>query len=834
MAAEQEVTLEDAYNIAMRNMHVGNYRVAELALRDILKSVPDHYESVFLLGMALYHTGDLNESLVHLKQATESDEVTAEWFSNYGVILNDLGRQDAAIEAFTRALKIEPKNAMVLWNKAYALWLAGRYKESEKEGRKAVKVAPDSPEAWLNLGAAVVKLGKLGEAAECWEKALELQPEFAFAWNNLGNVLRDMGKLKESEEKCLKALEIDPNYVEAMNNMGNVYLDQGKHKEAEEWYRKAVANKPDYAEAHNNLCVTLMYQSRYDEAVMHGRYATSFNPNYTDAYINLSDAQRNLGHVDDARKAIEQAVIQRPESAEVHMDLADVLLMQDKYGDAELELKKVEELKPDSPRIYIKLASVQERANKIEDALKTIDKAVLLNPEMPEVYIRKGQIYLMVQRVDEAEKNYMKAKELAPKHPSVYVALADLHLTLGNLKKSEKFIEKAKKLSRNLPSMYFTLTHLKKFKKGDEDFKKMLALEKNIEARGLEQASSLNFALFSAYEDVGGYKKAFEHLKKGNDYKRRLIPHDGEHQKMSYDSIKKTYTTKFLKSLEGTGYKSKVPVFIVGMPRSGTTLTEQIISSHPEVYGAGELSILTTLEKELGPLNKDNCKEMGALYVKNIKKLDPTKKAKRITDKMPGNFASIGKIISILPNAKIIHCRRNPIDTCLSCYKQSFARGQYWSYNLEELAEHYKLYEDLMAYWREVLPDRFLEIDYEETVGNFEEQAHKLIDFVGLPWHKACLSPHKQKRAVLTASKSQVIKPVYKTSVKAWKRYEKQLEPLIKGLGLEKEPKKKTKAAPKTTVKKKAAAKKKTSVKKVAVKKSTSRKAKKPGAKKKS
>lgn len=800
MPAHQEVALEDAYIIAVRNMNAGNYRVAELTLRDILKSIPDHYESMFLLGMAHYHMGNMQEALTHLKNATNSNEATAEWFSNYGVILNEQKRHDEAVAAFDSALKLEPKNAMVHWNKSYTLWLAGRYAESEKAGRKAVKLDPNSPEAWLNLGAACAMLDQKEEAAACWERALELRPDFAFAWNNLGNVLRDMGKLKESEEKCRKALEISPNYVEALNNLGNVYLDRGQYDEAETLYRKAIANRPNYAEAHNNLCVALMNRLRYDEAVMHGRYATSFKSNYAEAYINLSEALRNLGMVDDARRAIEQAALLRPDSAEVHMDLADVLLMQDKYGDAEVELKKVEKLKPDSPRMYIKLANVQERAGKTEEALKTIDKAADLNREMPEAYLRKGQIYHTANLVDEAEKNYLKAKELAPKHAGVYLALADLYLTKGDLKTSAKFAAQAKKLRPNMPGLYHTLAHLKKFTRDDEDFKRMLEMEKHIESAGLEQASTLNYALFSAYENIGDYKKAFACLKKANDYRRKLVPYQKDRQEQLLESLKETYSAKRLKALEGKGYKSDMPIFIVGMPRSGTTLTEQIISSHPEVYGAGELMELGRLETTLGAVNPDNARDLGALYVKNVKKLDKLKKAKRITDKMPGNYANIGLIASILPNARIIHCRRDPIDTCLSCYKQNFARGQYWSYNLEELAEHYRHYEQVMDYWREVLPGRFLEIDYEETVNNFEEQARMLIDYVGLPWHKACLSPHKQKRAVLTASKTQVIKPVYKTSVKAWKRYEKQLEPLITGLGSKPASKKKA-SSPKTAPK---------------------------------
>lgn len=174
------------------------------------------------------------------------------------------------------------------------------------------------------------------------------------------------------------------------------------------------------------------------------------------------------------------------------------------------------------------------------------------------------------------------------------------------------------------------------------------------------------------------------------------------------------------------------------------------------------------------------------MYVEELKKLDASGKAKRITDKMPGNYLRMGEIVSMLPDAKIIHCRRDPVDTCLSCYKQNFARGQYWSHNLEELAHQYKLYEEMMNHWREVLPGRFMDFDYEETVMNFEPQARKLIEFIGLPWNDACLEPHKNKRGILTASKTQVIKPIYTTSVQSWKRYEKQLAPLIEALNYDK------------------------------------------------
>jgi tetratricopeptide (TPR) repeat protein len=496
---------------------------------------------------------------------------------------------------------------------------------------------------------------------------------------------------------------------------------------------------------------------------------------------------RAIGDLDQAEIASQKAVNLNPSSAEVHMDLADVLYMKDQYNEAEVELQKAMDLQPDTPRVYIKLSHVQERANKIIEALETVDKAVELNPEMPEAYIRKGSIYMLANRIDEAEKSYLKGLELNPNSPAALVAIAELYQSKGEMSTSKKYVNKAKKLNSDLPGIYLTLSKLKKFKKNDPDLEHMRKIEKTVESKGLDAASVLNFSLFKAYEDTGDYKKAFYHLKKGNDYKRKTIPYDHEQQKEIYENVKKTYSKEFIKGFDKSGYNSKVPIFILGMPRSGTTLTEQIISSHPDVFPAGELHEIGMLPLEFGPINKENCREMGQWYVKQVKKMDSSKSAKHITDKMPGNYMSLGKIACILPKAKIIHTRRDPIDTCLSCFKQNFARGHYYSYDLEDLAEHYLLYLDLMEHWRKVCPDKFIEIDYEDTVSDLETQARKLIDYIGLPWNDACLKPHKQKRAVLTASKTQVIKPIYKTSVKSWERYEKNLKPLIKGLKLEKD-----------------------------------------------
>ena len=782
MLEEKEVTLDEATNIALGHMQQGNYRVAEMVLKDILNAAPDHHNSHYLIGLARYFMGNTQGALEHIEKAVEADDAEAEWFCNHGILLNEVGRIEEALIAYDKGIEADPDYANSYWNKSHTLWLAERYEEAEGAARKGIEMDPECAEAWLNLGTAVVKLGRLEEAAEAWEKSIELNPDFSFAWNNLGNVLRELGKLEAAAEKCRKAIELDPEYAQSKNNLANALLDMGQTKEAEELYRQAIKLEPNYVEAHNNLCIALIRQNQFDEAIQEARIALSYRPEYIEGLMNLSIAHRSMGQIDEAEKAIQKATLLNPDSAEVHVELADILFMQDRYAEAELELETARSLEPDSPRVYIRLSNVLERGNKIEEALRAVDKAVEMNPEMPEAYIRKGSICHIANRIEEAEKYFKKALEMRPDMAAAHLALAEMYLSIGELDKSEEYIEKVRKKTPELPALYQTLSKTKKYKKEDPDFQRMVQLSDNIEQYGLDQASILNFALFSAYEGMGEYREAFKHLKKANDYKRRLIPYDHDRQAKSFKTIQENYTKEKLDYFEGKGFSSDVPVFIIGMPRSGTTLTEQVISSHPDAFGAGELMEVSMLDLEFGPANDQNISKQGEWYVERVKKRDKDGTAKRITDKMPGNFASLGKIVSILPDAKVIHCRRNPIDTCLSCYKQNFARGQYWSYNLEELGAYYNCYLELMAHWRDVIGDRFIEIDYEETVGEFETQARRLIDHVELPWNDACLEPHKQKRAVLTASKMQVIKPVYKTSVRSWERYADELEPLIKAL----------------------------------------------------
>lgn len=811
MSAKMEVTLDDAMEMGIRHFNANNLILAERIFRDVISSVGDHAPALHYLGLTCYYRGNMPEAVKYTDKALKKEPKNISFLNNHAAVMFQTGQQERSLKFIDRALAVDPKNADTWSNKANTLWHLKRYKDSEKCARKAVDLNPKHPDALLNLGNALVGQGQYEEAIKYWRKTAKLRPQFDKPWNNLGNALRELGKLKESEEMCLKALELNPKSAQALNNLGNTRRDLGRPKEAEECYRKAIALMPSFPESHNNLAVALLDQHRYQEALEAARYAAAFRSDYAEAHGNMSFALREMGNLDEAEVHAQKAVTLQPENPSHYLDLADVLFLAERFDEAEAALKEAQKLEPDSARILVKLAGVLERANRLPEALEAIDKALKKSPESPELHYRKGMFYFMSGMVEESETRIMHALKLKPDMAAGYGSLAEIMQTKGDMKGSYAMTRKALKFGKNNPFLYFTLSKAKTFTKSDPDLKKMLDFLKHEKAMGKLNAASLHFALFKAYEDLRDYKKAFHHLKAGNDLKRQTISYDSSANKATVDNIIKTYGAGITKAFAGKGCKSARPIFIVGMPRSGTTLTEQIISSHPDVYGAGELTAMNLVDKQFSSMKPENAAAMGQAYIDAVVERYPEAgKSRHFTDKMPGNFIRIGQIVATLPDAKIIHCRRDSIDTCLSCYKQMFARGQHWSYTLEELAEQYKVYEDLMAHWRKVFPGRFLEVDYEDTVNNLEKQARRMIEFIGLPWNDACLLPHKQKRNVMTASKTQVIKPVYKTSVKGWKRYEKELQPLIKGLKAKRLAGKSSAGRAGKATKKRPAAKKKT------------------------
>ena len=448
----------------------------------------------------------------------------------------------------------------------------------------------------------------------------------------------------------------------------------------------------------------------------------------------------------------------QPSSKEV--DLVSYLYEKGYMAEAELACIDLLGIYPDSYIVFNFLGTTLQGQDKLNEALQKYDKAIELNPDFAEAHNNRGNVLKYFCRFEDAVASYTRAIELAPN-------LAALHYNIGHLKK-------------------YTLT--------DPCIKLMesLLLDKKM---NVSDQIYLNWALAKAYEDIKQYEKSFVHLSRGNSYHKKEINFtiDKDIEVMSY--IKKMFSNK-KQSTNVTQDKDSVPknIFILGMPRSGTSLVEQIISCHSSVHGAGELITMSKLvipilkEKMtqcLNPiewiLSESEIMRVRDGYLDALKDLDIQENI--VTDKMPGNFKWIGFILSAFPHAKIVHLNRDPIATCWSIFKYHFqGEGNSYAYDLHDIVEYYKHYVSLMKFWRKQYPNNIYDISYEDLTKNQEFETRKLLSFCNLDWEGGCLNFHNSKRVVKTISATQVQKKMYTGSSEAWRKYEKQLQPLVDGL----------------------------------------------------
>jgi tetratricopeptide (TPR) repeat protein len=509
--------------------------------------------------------------------------------------------------------------------------------------------------------------------------------------------------------------------------------------------------------------------------------------------------ERKEGKLEQAEALARRALAKEPDDRQVIHELAHILLDRDQKDEA---LKLLErnirrkDLYGDSIDLWLKTLDDLNRNRHAQDTLEELMK---IHPDVVEFTFGYAVLANRAGELSLARPAYEKSMELSPNNPRIIYELGVLERSAGNLDRSQDLIGQALELKPDNPAALRTYCSDLKVTYGDENFKRLnFVAAKLADFSPLEQIH-MHYALAKAFEDVSELDTAFRHYAVGGEKKRKMETYsDRESAKMT-SLIPKIITRQRLAETENQkGYDSDVPVFILGMPRSGTSLMEQILSAHPDIFGAGELKVLTGVlenipvaQNRLHMAEKDpvfpqeqnaTWEDRGRYYVDRLLKI-AGKPYKRIVDKMPGNYNFVGLIHAILPNAKIIHSRRHPIETCLSCYRIHFAEGHQWTYNLRELGKFYKRYWNLMKYWREEFPGVMYEVRYEENVADVEGQARKLIDHLGLEWNDNCLNFYNIDRPVLTASVTQVRKPIYKTSTNRWRKYEKYLGPLLDELG---------------------------------------------------
>jgi tetratricopeptide (TPR) repeat protein len=779
----QVVTIEDALQLAQSHHTNGNFIIADMTYRDILRTDPDHFPTVYFMAVLCFQRGQLKEALEYATKSIEVGTDNLNVWVNYGSILSANKKYEEALEAFEEAIAIEPEMYEAHTNKAYTLWLMNRFEESEEAALQAIMLEPDSVEGHINLGVALSSLGKYEEANETWEQAAALAPDNAKIYANWANSLREMYAYLPGKEKGEKAIALDPKNAEAFCNLGNIQRDLGEYEEAVQNYRQAIALKPSYVVAHLNLAMTLCDLYRYADALTAARSALSYDEDDARCHYVVSMALFGMHQIMEAYSHADKAVHFDKTNPLYKLNLAEIMIANDSFDEADIIIKDVIANYPKDLRTLLTVAEIKRGLDDVEGSLAALETAIGVDDVQPALFLRKAQVLKNANRLDEALQCVNQVLAAYPEHPTAYITKAEMLLTGNRREEAELAMDKAAEYSSDLPAYYVTLTAFRDIKKEDAEYQRLVHFYEESDSYGPEMKSSVAFALSQIHENYKEYDVAFDYLQKANDARLEARP-DYQHDYKYFPTyIKDNFHEGIFDEYQGMGAQSDVPIFIVGMPRSGTTLTEQILSAHPDVFGAGELYELQNVVRTLGPLRPEKAQEIGESYVERVMALTHGTKPRFITDKMPGNYQRIGIIQCILPNAKIIHCRRSPLDTLLSCYKQNFATGHAWTYNLEHMAGQYRAYREVMDYWAQQLPDgRILHFDYEETVNDFETQARRLIDYVGLAWDDACLEPHKQKRAVLTASRDQVTKPIYKTSVDAWKRYEDGLQPLVERL----------------------------------------------------
>jgi len=466
---------------------------------------------------------------------------------------------------------------------------------------------------------------------------------------------------------------------------------------------------------------------------------------------------------------------------------------QGRLADAENGYRQVLSIAPNHPESRYNLGNVLVAMGQVDEAIPCYESAISLKPDYVDAHFNLANIYMNLGRFDVAASGFRTTVSLAPTFAGGYFNLGFVLSETGQMEEARDAFRRVIDLQPESPEAHRQLASITKHRESDDDIRTMEALYKKPDLQDFGR-ENLAFGLAKAYEDIGKYPKSFDYLVEGNRLKRACYSYSTDEQKVYFSRIREIFTTSLFGKFKNVGAQDASPIFIVGMPRSGTTLLEQILASHPDVFGAGELTALSqTLRAAFGTvaqggyadtiLNADDGRftEIGQTYLNILR--NHSQEARFITDKMPQNFLHIGLIKLALPNAKVIHCKRTPEDTCLSIFKTYFPGAVHeYSCELTELGQYYRLYEDLMAHWHSILPGFLYDIQYEDLIDDQEGQSRALIAHCGLEWDDACLDFHKTERAITTASLAQVRRPIYRSSVELWKRYEKQLAPLVEAL----------------------------------------------------
>jgi tetratricopeptide (TPR) repeat protein len=582
--------------------------------------------------------------------------------------------------------------------------------------KSPLKSIGKSAQKMINAAVQHHTAGRLTVAKGLYEKILQAHPNNYIAAHMLGVISHQLGDNNYAITLISKALSIKPDYAEANFDKGRALAALGRFAEAIQSFKDAVRQKPDYLASYIHLGNVLHMTRRYDEAIECFRKSIDLKPIFPEMHYNIGNAHIEMLRWEEAISSFKESIALKPEYALAHGNLSLAFKRQGNLNEALQSIRRALSFEPNHAQFHNNIGTILKDLGEFEKADEHFRRAISLNPEYAEPYRNLISI--------------VRAKENGP-----------LVTKMEHLFNSQNVSRKDRML--------------------------------------------LAFGLGSAYEEMEQYDCSFNILEQANGYARELMTYDGTKDEILFQGIVDAFPHSVFDQFRENSSEDKSPIFVLGMPRSGTTLVEQILASHSHVFGGGETNYLEntirtvfsrnglTFPQGFASLSENEISNLAETYIQKLcSHPSPTK---RTTDKTTLNFRYLGLIALVFPHARIIHVRRNPLDTCFSIYAKYFPGNQPYAYDLQSLGKFYNLYTTLMKHWTSVVPNAFYEVNYENLVTNTEQEIRGLLDYCDLPFDKNCLSFHKTNRVVQTASAAQVRQPMYDKSIGRWRNFETQL-----------------------------------------------------------
>ncbi|OWK39909.1 tetratricopeptide repeat-containing sulfotransferase family protein [Fimbriiglobus ruber] len=716
---------------AISHHQAGRLDAAESLYQQVLRAEPNHADAIHLFGVLLHQRGRHAEALDLIRRAADLNPGQAAYHVNLADVRRALGDFAGAEADCREALRFQPANADAAYNLGLVLEAVGRSDEALAQYESAMAARFGWTAPYLNAGNFLRSTGRLYEAAAYYREAVRVCGDAPMVRYQLGQLLLELGLHDEALIHATEAARLRPDRPEALSGLGDAFTAVGRHDEALAVYRQAVRLAPGLASTHSQMGRLLTGIGQRAEALVCFAEASRCDPVAAEPHVFAAATLYELGHVAEAADRYREAIRLGPDDARTHNSLGYVLQDAGDLIAAAAAYREAIRLDPaGSADARLNLGLLLTESGDPTGAIESFRASLQLDPYHPEALSALGMT--LRDKIDPAE-----------------VAAAEVALARGRLTP--------------------------------------------------ERQATLEYGLAQVMDARGDYARAAALVADANGIFTGLARRTGQEYTPAehhdyVDQIIRSYPAEHFARVRGWGLDTDVPVFVLGLPRSGTSLVEQILASHPRVFGAGELNDVRDLYRSLpnltrksapgvecvADLTRDGVESLARRYIDRVRGLAP--EAARVVDKMPDNYLMIGLIATLFPTARIIHTRRDVRDTGLSCWLTNFKHIR-WAADQVAIGERVREYVRLMDHWRTVLPGRMLEVDYEQIVADLEANARRLLAWCGLEWEPACLAFHQTRRVVRTSSMVQVREPLYSRSVRRWERYREFIGPLLATIG---------------------------------------------------